>query len=119
MLATESDRPRSTARLGVGLIIAGTCMIARSLGSTTTAAVDARPAQLHELRAAAGGEARKPHVVFVLLDDVGFNDFGYGSTDLGFVTPFLDGLSRDGVRFAQLYAMPVCTPSRAALLTGK
>ena len=46
---------------------------------------------------AAAAETR-PHVVFVMLDDVGFNDVGYASSDLGETTPFLDGLMADGVR---------------------
>ena len=67
---------------------------------------------------AAAAETR-PHVVFVMLDDVGFNDVGYASSDLGAMTPFLDGLMADGVRVDRLYGQQVCTPSRAAMLTGK
>ncbi|KAK7239798.1 sulfuric ester hydrolase [Aureococcus anophagefferens] len=67
---------------------------------------------------AAAAETR-PHVVFVMLDDVGFNDVGYASSDLGETTPFLDGLMADGVRVDRLYGQQVCTPSRAAMLTGK
>ena len=61
----------------------------------------------------------------MLADDVGWNDFGYQSTDLGGeslpyggATPTLDRLARAGVRLSNFYAMPDCTPSRAALLTG-
>ena len=63
--------------------------------------------------------------MYVLADDVGWNDFGYQSTDLGGdslpyggATPTLDRLARAGVRLSNFYAMPDCTPSRAALLTG-
>ena len=75
-----------------------------------------------------GGGAAAPrvvHVVYVLADDVGWNDVGWQSTDLGpaalgggGVTPALDALARDGVILEQFYAMPSCTPSRSALLTG-
>jgi hypothetical protein len=74
---------------------------------------------LPPLQNAEGGMVDKPHLLWVVLDDVGFNDVGYASSDLGLATPFLDDLSNDGIRFSQLYGQPVCTPSRAAMLTGK
>jgi arylsulfatase A-like enzyme len=62
--------------------------------------------------------ARKPNVVLILADDLGWNDLGCYGADLH-ETPNLDRLARGGVRFTQAYAMSVCTPTRAALLTGK
>jgi len=61
----------------------------------------------------------KPNVVVILIDDLGWADPGcYGSTFHR--TPNLDRLSRDGVRFTDAYAAaPVCSPTRAAILTGK
>ena len=63
--------------------------------------------------------AAKPNVVFVLADDLGVNDLGcYGRTDHH--TPNLDRLARDGALFTAAYAAcPVCSPTRAALMTGK
>lgn len=63
--------------------------------------------------------ADKPNVIVILADDQGSVDLGcYGAKDL--VTPHLDGLARRGVRFTQFYsAAPVCSPSRAGLLTGR
>ena len=68
---------------------------------------------------AIGAEARKPNVVVIYTDDQGSIDVNaYGAKDL--VTPAMDSLCRDGVRFTQLYAAAaVCSPSRAALLTGR
>jgi arylsulfatase A-like enzyme len=65
---------------------------------------------------AAGGA--KPNVIFIMTDDQGSVDAGcYGSKDL--VTPAMDKLAAQGVRFTQFYSgAPVCSPSRAALLTG-
>ncbi len=62
---------------------------------------------------------RKPNVIFILSDDQGTLDVNsYGAKDLQ--TPNLDALAREGVRFTQFYAAaPVCSPSRAAILTGK
>lgn len=61
----------------------------------------------------------RPNVIFILTDDQGSMDLGvYGADDL--LTPNLDRLARRGTRFTQLYAAaPVCSPSRAAILTGR
>jgi arylsulfatase A len=74
--------------------------------------------------AASGGAAPaadtkpRPNVVFILADDLGINDLGcYGRKEHD--TPRLDRLARQGLRFTSAYAEPVCSPTRAALLTGK
>jgi arylsulfatase A-like enzyme len=61
----------------------------------------------------------KPNVVFILTDDLGWADLGcYGSTF--YETPNLDRLAREGMRFTDAYAASnVCSPTRAAILTGK
>jgi len=58
------------------------------------------------------------NVVFILADDLGWSDLGCYGADLH-ETPHIDRLAREGVRFTQAYAMSVCSPSRAALLTGR
>jgi len=50
-------------------------------------------------------------------DDLGWNDVGYNGSEIQ--TPHLDRLARDGIRLNQHYVSPVCSPSRAALLTGR
>jgi len=59
-----------------------------------------------------------PNIVFIYADDLGYGDIGaYGSH---IRTPNLDQMAAEGVRFTQFYsANPVCSPSRAALLTGR
>lgn len=61
----------------------------------------------------------KPNIVFILADDLGVNDLGcYGRKE--HVTPHLDELATQGVRFTTAYcAQPICSPTRAALMTGK
>ncbi|HOX59515.1 MAG TPA: sulfatase [Candidatus Paceibacterota bacterium] len=61
----------------------------------------------------------KPNFVFILADDLGRNDLGcYGSTF--YETPHLDRLAAQGMRFTDAYAAcPVCSPTRASILTGK
>lgn len=63
--------------------------------------------------------APRPNVIVILSDDQGSVDAGcYGAKDL--LTPNIDSLAAHGVRFTQFYAAaPVCSPSRAALLTGR
>lgn len=63
--------------------------------------------------------ARKPNVLLILIDDLGWKDLGcYGGA--AYETPHIDQLAREGLRFTQAYAnCPVCSPSRAALMTGK
>ena len=66
--------------------------------------------------AAVGEEARRPNIVVLLADDVGFSDIGcYGSE---IATPNLDALAKDGIRFTQFYNTARCCPTRASLLTG-
>lgn len=64
----------------------------------------------------ASAQARAPNIVVVLVDDAGYTDFGaYGSE---IPTPHIDSLARQGVRFSNFRATPMCAPSRAMLLTG-
>lgn len=64
------------------------------------------------------GEPRKPNVVLVLADDLGYGELGsFGQTRIK--TPVLDKLAAEGVRYTDFYSgAPVCAPSRATLLTG-
>ena len=64
-------------------------------------------------------ETARPNVLLIFSDDQGSIDVNcYGAKDL--ITPNLDGLARRGVRFTQFYAAaPVCSPSRAGLMTGR
>jgi len=61
--------------------------------------------------------SRRPNIVFILADDLGWRDVaccGNGFID----TPNIDKLAKDGMRFTQAYQQTVCSPTRAALLTG-
>ncbi len=68
-------------------------------------------------RTARGGAM--PDIIIILFDDLGWGDLSsYGNRLIA--TPHIDRLARDGVRLTEFYsASPVCTPSRAALLTGR
>lgn len=64
-------------------------------------------------------QTAKPNIIFILADDLGFNQIGaYGDTPIK--TPNLDLLAENGIRFTQAYAgNTVCSPSRVSLLTGR
>lgn len=62
--------------------------------------------------------AERPNVILIMADDLGYGDLGcYGCQDIP--TPHLDSLAEDGVRFTHAYAYNLCSPTRAALATGR
>ncbi|MGH9632387.1 MAG: sulfatase [Bryobacteraceae bacterium] len=62
-------------------------------------------------------KARKPNIVLILADDLGYGEIGQHS---GIPTPNIDSISRNGVRFTSGYvSCPVCSPTRAGLMTGR
>ena len=58
-----------------------------------------------------------PNIVVILADDLGNADLGYRGSDIR--TPNIDKLAKEGVRLESFHGMPVCTPARAALMTGR
>ncbi len=62
--------------------------------------------------------AKKPNVIFILCDDLGYECLNcYGGTS--YKTPNLDALAASGIRFRNAYATPLCSPSRVELMTGR
>lgn len=59
----------------------------------------------------------RPHIVLLLADDLGWGDVGFNGGKIA--TPNIDALAESGVRLEQFYVQPICTPTRAALLTGR
>ena len=74
--------------------------------------------KLKDLEAKKG---KKPNVLIFLVDDLGWGDPGCygGGIAIGAPTPNIDRLAREGKKFTSFYVMPTCTPSRAALMTGR
>jgi len=81
-------------------------------GAALAVAATARPSD-------AQAPARRPNIVFILADDMGYADVScYGRRDL--LTPNIDRIAAQGTRFTQAYAnSPVCTASRVAIITGR
>jgi len=70
------------------------------------------------LNSVAAAVADRPNVILILADDIGIGGFHcYGGDK--YQTPHIDALAGGGLRFEHCYAMPICGPSRATLLTGR
>jgi arylsulfatase A-like enzyme len=68
--------------------------------------------------AASEATTRRPNIVHIVADDLGWKDVGFnGATDIK--TPNLDKLAKGGAILRQFYVQPMCTPTRAALMTGR
>ncbi len=87
-------------------LLAGLCVVATLLLSYSARAERAEPT------------ASKPNIVFILMDDLGYADCGFsGGKEIK--TPHLDKLASGGAVLESLYVQPVCSPTRAALMTGR
>ena len=67
---------------------------------------------------------KKPNIVFILADDLGWTDLSTGETNLGngsdfYETPNIDALAKSGISFTSAYMQPNCAPTRAALISGQ
>src|SRR6476619_6049193 len=67
---------------------------------------------------ALGQTSKRPNIVLVMADDLGFGDVGYNGNPKVH-TPALDQLAKDGVRLDRFYAAPVCSPTRGSCMTGR
>ena len=74
---------------------------------------------LAELRQKNGG--KRPNIVYILLDDMGFGEYGIPALNKirGSRTPNIDNIARQGATFTRMYAENICTPTRAAFMTGR
>ena len=68
-----------------------------------------------------GSTGRRPNILTILFDDVGWGDFGCygGGVAVGAPTPNIDKLARRGTLLTSCYSEPSCTPSRASIMTGR
>ena len=83
---------------------------AGTIGNTVAESVPWWPTPTHPKEGA-------PNVVVILIDDLGFSHFNCFGSDL--VTPNIDELAAGGLRFSNFHVTPLCSPTRAALLTGR
>lgn len=79
----------------------------------------ALPGRVLNTAQGAAQPAQRPNFVFFLIDDMGWMDIGANGSPF-YETPHVDRLAREGMRFTQAYAAsPICSPTRASILTGK
>ncbi|MEP9353370.1 arylsulfatase [Xanthobacter sp. KR7-65] len=81
------------------------------------AAVSGLPVFAPGARAQATGGAPRPHILYIMADDLGSADVGFRGSDIK--TPNLDKLAAGGAALGHFYTQPMCTPTRAALMTGR
>ena len=116
---------RRVAAAGATLVLAGVAAFAELGGpsgdhekSGGGMEVQAPPAQLSSSESSSQ-RASQPHIVMFTVDDMGWNDVGWRSTDLPNATSFMRELVDKSVLLTQYYTQPSCTPSRATMMTGK
>jgi arylsulfatase A-like enzyme len=96
------DKINRRELLKAGTVLAGAALAATSLGQIANAA-DAKSA--------------KPNILYIVADDLGWKDVGFNGSEIS--TPNIDKLASQGAKLTQFYAQPMCTPTRACLLTGR
>src|SRR5688572_16609288 len=102
--------PRMRVRMCVRVVVS----LVMLLGLTWTAAA------AQDVAASATTQGRKPNVVLIVADDLGYADVGCQGQSVDVRTPHIDSIATSGVRFTNAYVSgPVCSPTRAALLTGR
>ncbi|KAH8043614.1 sulfuric ester hydrolase [Aureococcus anophagefferens] len=124
-MSSQQTQPKSTfstnsairalASVAVGALVFGLVLGLRRDKTTTTDRVVARPAS-------AAAKQRPPNLIVFLADDLGRNDVGYAHRDGGprrIASPRIDALAAESLVLDRFYAQPMCTPTRAALMTGR
>jgi len=104
------SRPRGHVRTTVMHRIRVACLIAAAIFSVTSIASQSRSAD-------AADSETPPNIIVIFCDDLGYADVGPFGSKLH-RTPAIDRMAREGMRLTSFYAAPVCTPSRASLMTG-
>src|SRR6476619_6670126 len=90
------------------LLNGSSALAAASMASMVPVSITSALAQL---------PSRRPNIVYIVADDLGWKDVGFHGSDIK--TPNIDKLAQDGARLEQFYVQPMCTPTRAALMTGR
>lgn len=125
---------RTSLLLGTKLAIMAVPAMAQEAGNAFSPTVQTEPylephiprpeqeaAAAEKLAALEERVGGKPNILLLLVDDMGWGDPGVygGGIAVGAPTPEMDLLAREGLRLTSTYAQPTCTPTRAAILTGR
>ena len=110
------DQPRATDVSRRNILLAGTTMAA---ASALAASAPVQTAQAQQ-RPAPAPSGRKPNILFIMGDDIGwFNVSAYNRGMMGYRTPNIDRIGREGAVFTDWYGQQSCTAGRAAFITGQ
>ncbi|MCR9096646.1 MAG: arylsulfatase [bacterium] len=104
-------------RFDRGLVLAITAQLACALLACAMPMNGGHPSTAISPSLPATSTPSRPNVVILLADDLGWRDVGYHGARIE--TPNIDALAREGVELDRFYVQPVCTPTRAALMTGR
>ncbi len=72
---------------------------------------------LNGMRSTNGKDISRPHIIFIMADDMGWGDVGYHGSEI--MTPSIDTMAREGIKLERYYTQSCCTPSRSVLMTGR
>jgi arylsulfatase A-like enzyme len=107
----HNDVNRRSVLLGTSSIVAAAALTSSALAQSQKTASPA---------ASAGGAAGKPNILFIMGDDIGwFNVSAYNLGVMGYRTPNIDRIGREGAIFTDWYGQQSCTAGRAAFITGQ
>ncbi|XP_035668426.1 arylsulfatase B-like isoform X1 [Branchiostoma floridae] len=104
-------------RVGLFIVFCTVLLVLWQLSSLLTDVDSPRFVKSSRSDTVANKRKSKPHIVFILADDYGWNDIGYHGSFIQ--TPNLDRLASEGVKLENYYVQPICSPSREQLMTGR
>jgi arylsulfatase len=114
-MAKKIDQQHDVSRRNI--LLAGTTMAA---ASALAASTPIQTAQAQQQRPAPAPSGRKPNILFIMGDDIGwFNVSAYNMGIMGYRTPNIDRIGREGAVFTDWYGQQSCTAGRAAFITGQ
>src|SRR5215831_4120422 len=112
------DRRKNVSRRNV--LMGGTTLAAASALSATGPVQTAQAQQRAQAQQTSAQSGRKPNILFIMGDDIGwFNVSAYNLGVMGYRTPNIDRIGREGAVFTDWYGQQSCTAGRAAFITGQ
>ena len=112
-MSNEETQPET----GKGMARRDVLMGGGALAAARVAAALGIPLAAGAMTQTAEAAGTKPNILFILADDLGYHDVGYHGSDIK--TPNIDKLATGGARLEEYYSQPLCTPTRAAFMTGR
>ncbi len=119
-MSDRSDKPFDTRRRNFLLGGSALSVLATGLAPTQLAQAQQTPQQRPAQMPPAGASGRKPNILVIWGDDIGITNISaYSNGLMGYETPNIDRIAREGIKFQHYYAEQSCTAGRAAFLTGQ